>query len=286
MIYRGWLFYAITKDISKFSVERLGQTGDFLNTVTSLGALITVILVYKSFSLQKQELSATRQQIKEQKESLEEEEKVNRTARLIDNWLSIKDDLRQRKETIKEDTIFDYLNKINFIYCQNNYQAKIDYNLLSKFIVKDESFQIIYINNSSRQTEINRLKLQLNNTFQHIQELEEAKNQCKQKAIDELQLTGERSYNAMLTVVKAETDCISSRHQHNQNQRNKEYWNTPNINYYNDYLYNKHNLNNAQNYKYNLEKEIFTIEQQKLKTINILKDLRLDQHMESTFGFE
>lgn len=147
-----YIFYH--KNISffeEFEIAKLGQTGDFFNISTSLASFVTVLIVYRGFLLQKKELSNTSQQLKNQKDSMEKEEQVNRTMKFIDEWEEFK---AKKIDKIRYDDVDRFLKKIKLIISHKGYEKKIDCKLIISIITHDLNIDFFEDRISSQQDSI------------------------------------------------------------------------------------------------------------------------------------
>lgn len=159
------------KDISflkEFEIAKLGQTGDFFNISTSLASFVTVLIVYRGFLLQKKELTETSKQLKYQKDSMEKEEQVNRTMKIVDEW----EELRTKKaDKVNYEDVDRFLKKIRIIMRHDGYNNKIDCKLIVSVIIHDLGISFFEERISSLNNSIERI----NNNLKRLEDNKEEK---------------------------------------------------------------------------------------------------------------
>jgi len=95
----------------EFPLEKLGQVGDFFNVATSLASLMTVVLVYRAYHLQKNELKQVKQQLEKQITAAKNEERINRAIKLFEEYL----------------TIFNNIDDKDGVYIADRYEEMLDF---------------------------------------------------------------------------------------------------------------------------------------------------------------
>lgn len=179
LIFWGFIFlvfylFRTSGNIISTPLSDLSSIGSFFNIVTSLTGIITVFLLAKAIIFQKQELTAIQEQMKTQKESLENEEKINRTIKMID-------ELEVIISGDKDSNAF--IEKTIFLSNSEIYEMKIDFPVLRKAILRHNSILLkMKTKKEKSQSEFNtcsKRSKQLENTIidstEKINSLEEEK---------------------------------------------------------------------------------------------------------------
>lgn len=149
----AYLFYFKTPTNIEYSLSQLNSAGGFFNIVTSLASVITVWFVAQAVINQKEELIKLNDQMESQKNSLQNEEKINRSMKLYEEWLAIKNNPREKKKEEEKNTKKIAKNNIEYIHYKygrekyyilsisriysTDFKNHIDFSLLMDLIKKE-----------------------------------------------------------------------------------------------------------------------------------------------------
>lgn len=149
-----WFFKEIMPDpMIGFALQSLNLMGGTFNIIIALTGVITVWLLSKAVSYQKEELIKIQQQMDSQRKSIEQEEKINRTIDLIYKWTSLDEyigepytrgssfDPEPREKSnyigLKQT---DFINHLMLIEkSSKEYKNKIDFGVVCKAILNDNA---------------------------------------------------------------------------------------------------------------------------------------------------
>ena len=113
-------------------ISSLNNFGGFMNLSTSLVSVATIFLLSQAIRYQKKELKAMKKEMKQQRKSIEREEKLNRTIKYIDEWITSYDSGTNNKLTADQK---QYLSRLNHLFLSKA-KSKIDFKLLVDVISK------------------------------------------------------------------------------------------------------------------------------------------------------
>ena len=174
-------------------ISSLNNFGGFMNLSTSLVSVATIFLLSQAIRYQKKELKAMKKEMKQQRKSIEKEEKLNRTIKYIDEWITSYDSGTNNNLTADQK---QYLSRLNHLFLSKA-KSKIDFKLLVDVISKYGLKKLV-------RNEKNRLEKQLesyhqilkNNDFtqEDIHDAEEQLRYMHEMSFEEETNGKERSY--------------------------------------------------------------------------------------------
>jgi tRNA isopentenyl-2-thiomethyl-A-37 hydroxylase MiaE len=151
VLFFGFLFWWIFKETGLiiniksigFSLQSLDHMGSAFNIVTALTGVITIWLLSKAVYYQKRELIEIKDQMNKQDETIKEQEKINRTIREIERFISLKRLIDIDK--LSYDRVEEFLNSIDWIQTISTNELKnhIDISLIINTIVDQKSYELL-----------------------------------------------------------------------------------------------------------------------------------------------
>lgn len=149
-----WLFKEnLPSQTVGFSLQSLNLMGGAFNIIIALTGVITVWLLSKAVSFQKEELINIQWQMDSQRETIEKEERVNRTIDLIHKWTSLdehvdepftrgssSDPIPKEKKGYIGIKQADFIKHLMLIEgSSEEYKGKIDFNVICQAILNDNA---------------------------------------------------------------------------------------------------------------------------------------------------